>query len=284
MAKFRFTMFFEYRKYGWSETHYWAKAATEHSAILFAGQLLAEKRLQMCAPGVKLTYLRVSDDDIRRDSLAAPADLSPQIAGAGKQLAVVDVDDPANLPDFPYSVVLLRGESGPLYRKNIYISGLRDEWQNVLGVANMPAGWLKGYGAYKVELLDNWGFKVSSRNAVNNPLRPITHVAGPAPFTVSVANHGYADGDKVTVVGVKQAVAAGGARPARINGTWRIAVVDNNAFKLIGTDGTPAYLSGGLAQRRVDEVVGYTAIKVRGFTHRKRGRPFDSPRGRSRRT
>lgn len=56
---------------------------------------------------------------------------------------------------------------------------------------------------------------------------------------LTIATHGYQDGDLIGVRGLT------GIRGA--NGEWAVRVVDANTVELVGTSGSGAYLSGGTA-------------------------------------
>ena len=58
---------------------------------------------------------------------------------------------------------------------------------------------------------------------------------------VTVANHGYSEGDLIGIRGVR------GVRGA--NGDWLVSVIDGNTFELIGSSGSGTYTSGGTATK-----------------------------------
>lgn len=58
---------------------------------------------------------------------------------------------------------------------------------------------------------------------------------------LTIAAHGYADGDLIGVRGVR------GVRGA--NGDWFVTVVDATTIELVGSSGSGSYVSGGLATK-----------------------------------
>lgn len=73
-----------------------------------------------------------------------------------------------------------------------------------------------------------------------NPVVAITGITNAAPPVVSAANHGFANGDLITIEGVVGAVGA--------NGTWEIQnQVTNVSFELKGVAAPGVWTSGGSA-------------------------------------
>lgn len=68
-------------------------------------------------------------------------------------------------------------------------------------------------------------------------VRPITNATFATPIVVSLAAHGYSNGDSVYITGVLGNTEA--------NGTWVIANVAAGTFELVGSVGNAAYVSGG---------------------------------------
>lgn len=58
---------------------------------------------------------------------------------------------------------------------------------------------------------------------------------------LTIATHGYSDGDLIGVRGLR------GVKGA--NGDWTVTVVDSNTVELIGSSGSGSYLSGGTATK-----------------------------------
>jgi hypothetical protein len=283
-SNIRATLFFTSDKYGWSETFF--KVADDLQAVLEDAVRMAVNRIRLCGTNVELDYVRVSDDDIRRDSLVAQPNLTAQlkksvrdvldVGGEGakpkEQKINVAAPDPA---DQPYSAILLRMEAGPLYRRPMYLRGCPDSIiVNPPGPVQ-PKEWGDMFRRWVEFLKGNaWGFKVLNRD-VGNPAKPITASPGVAPFQLTVAAHGLVQGQRVTVEDIK----GEGAVP---HGAFTIDVVDPNTIRLRGTTGAFTYDRGGTVRLRVYKVATISSIIIRGETTRRTGRPFDSPRGRRR--
>ena len=259
----KLTMFFKDGEYGWSETHYYATVNAPLETVLLQGKVLATVRSTLLGNQPRLTYLRVSYDDVWRDSLI----------DSRSSDVMVNTDGPD--AEIPYSVILVRGNSGTLYRKSIYVSGIADSAIVDPAGPKLTADYLKAFKKYFTALTDFWGFRVIIRDTVTNPYRDVTAITGPAPMTFTVPAHGLATNDSIRYQGYKDQA------KASCNGIWTIDKVDADNFKLRGFTQFLLPLKFGRIQKRTIGVVPYTELIIVGETHRKRGRPFDSPRGRA---
>lgn len=286
----RATLFFESGKYGWSET-YFRQAETLQDTMGFA-QFLAASRAKLMGYGVGLTYLRCSDDAVRRDALvdrpqlfaaspSSPAQVPTALAlqpGQGYMIIPpgANIVKPAvgKLADVPYSAILVRMESGSEYHRLVYMRGCPDD------IIVNPAGpilekaWKDSFDAFLSQLVKGaWGFMAVSRNTTRYPLKPIVGQLVADPWTVEVTGHGFAKGDTVRVAGVR----GHGKLP---NGLWTVVPVDTNHFQLYGYAGPLTLAWGGTVQLQKREFIPIKTALIRGETHRDTGRPFDSPVGR----
>lgn len=71
--------------------------------------------------------------------------------------------------------------------------------------------------------------------------KTVTDATNATPIVVSVAAHGYSNGDGVRIAGVTGNTAA--------NGDWAIAGVTGGTFELVDSSGNAAYISGGSAEK-----------------------------------
>jgi hypothetical protein len=77
---------------------------------------------------------------------------------------------------------------------------------------------------------------------VCGPVVGITAATNATPIQITAANHGYKNGQKITIAGALGNTAA--------NGNWTVTVIDPNNFTLNGSIGNGAYISGGFAMNQ----------------------------------
>lgn len=281
----RATMFFSDGKYGWSESHYDPVDGDSLQVVLTKAIELATARSLLLGAGPTLDYIRVSYDSVWRDSLVAPG-IQPY--GPPPNYYNKKFPPPDGNSDVAYSVFQAMGLSGTLFRKPIYLSGVPDVVITDPQSNPINPDWRKAFNAYRAILIATWGFKVIDRDPTSNPpktIQAISYANPPGLTTLNVPGHGLLTGDKVRVYGVKQA-----PNTNKLNGVWFVTVPvvggnpDVNNIQLNGY-GTldPKWLGGGQIQKQIYAVKPYTDVFIKRETHRKRGRPFDSPRGRLKR-
>lgn len=271
------TFFFEDSKYGWSETLWDPTASATPEALQATALAYVNARLALLSPNCQLTYFRVSFAQRRGASYLVGVNRGGNISG-GKT-------GPVNIfSDRPYSVVLLRLTTDTGYRKSIYMSGFPDDC-----IIDTPPyfdpGGAPGVGAALAKLTTilkaSWGVKakqnVTDQPAIVVPRITVTgpnstlalagalgavtnyvHIYGPRNLDLPLGQHGvvlYDEGG--LTVDVKNLGKLGNVYPA---GTVTVQPVVPTIVPLAG--GIPSFVK---------------------TTHRKRGRPFDSPRGRAHR-
>jgi hypothetical protein len=284
----RVTMFFDDGITGWSESHYDTTAPTLTAAVLAATTILVPARRKLLANGPWLKYIRASYDDTWRDSQVffLPA---PNIGAFGQYLNNLAWNTQSAAVE--WTTVLLRGIGGDLYRKQIYISGIPfSDPTDVLSPQDDPT-MVAAFQAYRSTLVNNiYGFSVWQRDIIQFPYKTITAVQ-PAvlPYggiNLTIPAHGFAavPGNRLWCWNFRylfQQIPVGVRTP---NGAYSFAVVDPNTINVPAFRNPPTGIFvSGQAQQQVKGVVPYQDIAMERFTHRKRGRPFDAPRGRSRR-
>lgn len=269
---FRCTMFFRDRSYGWSETHWAQSGVPDLTTVANNAVDLVKVRAALLAGTAdadpQINYVRVSDDSVRGDSFI----FNPQAAGnnvGGNKLAV------PGMSAVPYSVILLRGESGSLNHKNIYLSGVPADFITDPAGPVLNATYQKAFNFYRARLISDWAWAGKTKGGANPP-KPISLIGGLANNVITCPAHGFATGDKVFI---------SKADPKYpVTGYHQITVIDANSFSLNGV-AVPGYvyIGGGVATKFVAGLFPYTNVLIRGQTHRNRGRPFPFVRGRQKR-
>lgn len=287
------TIFFTDGKYGWSES-LWNSSQTTLDRVLEKGITLARKRLPLCGAGPQVPYIRVSDESQYRDSLIETLNLvtikpdgtqaTQGTQGGTQPTFIAPVLKPLtgiDASDRPYSAILVRNESGTLYRRLMYLRGCPDSIiVDPIGPTPTKA-WYDGFIQWAAELIaGQWRFKVLSREPTNQP-KPITGIfpQAAAEARIKSAGHGLAVLNEVRVFNCKGV----GPLPKGIYSVSSIVDADNFTLVNYKPDiGTISYFGGGKYILRTSVYAPITNTLIRGQTSRKTGRPFDSPRGRRR--
>lgn len=302
----RGTTFFQdmtsYVPSGWSESHWLRTPDLDLQQAIPVLQNYALKRQQLLAPGIAITYLRVSNDNVFRDSQIVPGLIPLQMAGGPLLTPVAQGNNaqssgnagpnnpPLNPlfqglePDMDWTAVLMRGEGGAPYtaRSLFWIAGVPDSLTIHSNRGIVDPTWLGLFATWTNELTQNWGF-LGQDNSNANPPKQITNVIPPPPAglaTVTCPAHGFVSGQQVAVRGVKTIQNLG----KQVNVTWQIIVTDANTFQLAGSVNLPQfqYASGGTARLKTRVLIPYAKVIQRRFGSRKRGRPFGLLTGRRR--
>jgi hypothetical protein len=278
----RATMFFKQGEFGWSETHWHQNINITTGALYTASLGLANARAALLDSQSTLNEVRVSQDTVFRDSLVET--FIPPLSGAG-------FGGGGAFGLQPFDVLSLRAEGTSQYRKIIYLGGIESSfWSNPFVGISDP-GWLAYFNIYKAELLANWGFKAQvspDKTMINIPPPTgydITAVDPGLPnvYTITHPGPGFATHQKVRIRGVRML----NPRTPRVAGNY-VAQVTTATTTIISQNHPPGQqydpASDGFIWAETVDVIPYTDVIQDNFTHRKRGRPFDEPRGRSRRT
>lgn len=287
----RVTMFFDDGISGWTETHYDVKSASLLAALqlaVFPGGLVnARTNLMACGPWLK--YVRTSYDGVFRDSRVF---LTPQppVNSQGTYVnnpaynvqglsPIATITEAGN----PFYSVLLRAQSGDLYRKAIYVSGVDYNYiRDNSSILNSPIFTQSAF-EYTAVLTANYGFPVWQRDTQTYPQFQITAIGAAPNYTLTVpgfpglAGSGYRAYISQFRYGYPSRV--------KFNGPYGIVSSAGGQVQLAGfTVPTGVTFVSGQIQLQAKGVVPYTSVTIERVTHRKRGRPFDSPRGRTRRS
>ena len=320
----RATFFITDNRFCWTETYY----CTINSAlkdVMSEAVSLAVKRVQLLASrngditqGPSLDYIRVSFDDTWRDSLINTKckrdggavqynrGLLSQYLGAPNKGGAAYITSLGLSPEMPYSTILLRLQSGTLYRRSLYLSGSPQEVTiDPPGPQpNLVLAFQDALLNFEQELANGkWGIKVMSREAGPGEEKPVMNPTPPQPnqqavnfnpdntATVSIPNHGFPaidqfkDPPRVIIRGTKY------DRPTRgVNGTHHYTIKDANTINLAppvlpaeDVEDPPVYQRGGHARYLFYVVKTIDDVQPVSETHRKRGVRSLAPLGRSKR-
>lgn len=163
------TLFFEVGKFGWTETYY--SSLTDVATVLPIARSLAIQRSQLLTEDVFITAVRVSKDNVKRDSLVTfPARGDQKFKKA---------EGPTEIP---HVCALVRIEGGDKYRRSLFLRGLGDT--DIDGLNFEPNGaWADAFFLFASKLLkDEWGMKVADKDVVQ-PAPPAPAIAKFQNFT-----------------------------------------------------------------------------------------------------
>lgn len=266
---FKASLFFQMNAFGWTESYYSLGATLEDVRI--TAELLAQKRALMLPGTSRITYIRVSDVNVFRDSMLVPL---PAVGFGGGQFGAQFA------AEFPSTAILIRLFATAVARGRIFLRGAQsntglDGNRQELNPEQVP--FLTAYLAQLANPVQNWAIR-----HLNPSLQPIpieTIVTNPIDLTVvTQAAHGAVLGDRVRISRVET---VGGNPPP--NGVYRVLAVTNPTTLLL----TPTHPGGDFdipmtGTLRVLRYI-YSPITAAGFIRvvtKRTGRPFDSPRGR----
>jgi len=263
--------FFGFEDSGWSEV-FWRFADADLKQTLTFAETLAPLRTKLLAQNVRLLEVRVSDVDELRDSFISD-----------KQFFAPKVANPL-AANMPFTSMLLRCESGSLYRRSLYLRGFPAEvtypYPEGDEVVNQ---WIKDFDKWKAKLLntgDNWQFKALSKDPAMGPHKisvVIPSVPNPLYTLVQVPGQVFTTLESLRIAKLKDVEFAGNAP----NGVWSAFNPIANSFEIAtGFPDGGQYKGGGVVYRRVSTFVPITKVVPLRMTRRKVGRPIGSPKGR----
>jgi hypothetical protein len=271
------TFIFNDGRAGWSETWYLAAIADLATAARRA-VTLAESRRELLARGVSLEYVRTSDEDVLGDSLVAitRGDVAGGTVAGGLS------------PDTPYNAILVRAQAGALYRRQVWLRGVPDDWirRNAADPPFFQAPQQRtALAAFFAELAKAPPFAIraiAKEAAVTVPRRVtgVTFNAGTGRWVLEIGAHGFANNDQVRVRGAKPASAGA------LNGVFGLTGVTGTAVEITPSPadgGIVGYLAGSatIAKRVIQYYPINFGLAVR-YAKRATGRAFFVPHGRRR--
>jgi hypothetical protein len=286
------TFFFEFSDYGWTESYWYNYGGSDLNLALPIAQNLAKKRMALNGLGVSMPAIRVSDDQVYRDSLYSStsyitaSDISQVPGNVAQGGALTLVKPILNAPPQDcYDSIEIRMEGGASYRRYMYLRGAPNSvFTNPPG-PNFPPEYIAGFSTWASALEASWLFRVQNKdgNFAQLPIVQVIPGAGGADGSINMGViPAWANGNLIRVGGFRGY--------AGIRGKYRIsnaagAVITLTGFKppsippnvfgygqLISTDasqGQPKY-------QNITNVIAETQ------THRVTGRPSFGPRGRRR--
>lgn len=264
MPLYRATFFFQNsNNYGWTETIYSAKTSIVDA--LAAAQSLARLRISMLGTDAFLTNLRVSDDLVKRDSFVWQNPSSSQGTSVHN----------AKPSDIPNTCLVCRMESGPQYRRTLYIRGQEDDCTTNGGVYTPTPNFVDAFDQWANELITN-GWSIRHRNLLELPAQIATAVQTLPDGIVTVTTATDTDVTQGGIVLIKGCVGA-----TQLNGEWTVLTKPSarsftvKVGAIVGT-----YFGGGNATAQAFLLDPINNVFVRGVSHRITGRPFAGRRGR----
>lgn len=266
MAKIRATFFFKNNEgLGWSETLFSTRATlvdARNDALL-----LIPKRVNLNGNDVFLYYLRVSDDEVKRDSeifrvpKAAQNSKDPELGPSEDAVTALDV----------------ALKAGPTQRGTVFMSGIPDNIVTAGGAFTPTATWQANFAIWAAAVTGGpWGLKYRNTVAPFITITNMTQNGANGIVTVTTsAPHPFSAGDYVNVLQVGGATRARGVQkvidaPTATTFTYRIKMI------------MQTYTGGGKCLPLVYLINAYTTAQVVRVGRHDRGVPFDHARGRRR--
>jgi hypothetical protein len=262
-----------------SESHWYATDGADPVTVLNAGVNLAQYRVNLLASGASMVEVRVSIENIYRDSLvdSTVAFLTP---------AGITAENLGN------DAIVIRAESTSLYRKVFYLGGIPDG-VIVAGKYDPAAAGAGTFGKDVVSYLKalqgkqgttqgSWGFLALDKSAACPRCNVTSINVTTAPTVVTVTckqAHNCSNGDLIRLSYVPNATAQ-----LPWNQVWAVTVVNPTTVTL---NGFPIQLVGysqgigGFLTKQQRILRPYTNLIIDSVNTRKRGARAFLPRGRS---
>lgn len=254
--------------HGWTETFHNNSATL--SQVITQALTVVPLRCSILGSSANLAYIRVSDDDVFRDSQVVTI---PDAQGVGTFRGVSALADVC---------LLVRSTPNPALtgqvRKITYLRGLP---KPILGPADIYApisAWNAAFNMWAAEIINGfWSIKTINRLLVPVAITGAVQDVVTGLVTITTAlGHGLVLGQGVNISGVIGAAA--------VNGRWNVqAVPDATHFKILLQAIMGTYVAGGTAKGVGFQLEPIFRVAPERTAERKAGRPFDSPVGRRRR-
>jgi hypothetical protein len=266
MAIYRATFFFtDTNGYGWSETFFNQGVTLE--AVRDVAKQLVPRRVAILGRGVRLRFLRVSDDLIKRDSLIYDV---PSEDGQLKD-PNIDTSDLAN------TCVWCRLQATAMVRRPFPLAGIPDNVVQPSGAFNQDAAWMTAFQAW-TNAVKNGGWAIKAKNTAVPQFAIVTIQQDAATGDITIEHAGanqFVQNDAIQIKGVRGAT--------QCNGLFYVFKVTAPTFLVIKSRRLiNPYTGGGTVGKVGFTLNNITEISPRRSGTRKRGRPFDSPIGRRR--
>jgi len=260
MALMRTTWFFKLGGYGWTENFH--STITDVNALVTRVETLAPYRKALLAQDAQLVAVRISDDDIFRDSVFLQ---NPPIYGQG---TYPGTSDPA------FTSLLTRWDASNVTRKNLYLRGIQDDLVQFGNFQN-DATWAPRWAAYKAQVT-GLGFGIKRIKQTANPQYSIYSVDNTGVASTSTA-HTFTIGQRVHITGIRTS-------PKVPNLMTVLGPITTFSFVLANWAPRPAvYPNNARVRLGGFEVVAIISGVWERIVKKSTGRPFDTPHGRRRR-
>ena len=260
MALFRTTWFYKVKNYGWTENFH--HPVEDVPTIAARCRDLVPYRKSILANDAELVGIRISDDDIFRDSTFLN---DPTIVGPG---TFPGTSDPA------FTALLCRFDASTLTRKSLYLRGIPDELVENGAFLN-SVDWLPRFNAWRDRVI-SFGFGIKRLSTTANPFYDVLSIG--ADGTVLLAQvHTLTAGMKVHFTGVR-------ITPKLPTALVVFNPVTSSTFNLPQWAPRGSYLPTGAKVRRyIFQIVSIVSGSSERVVKKSTGRPFDTPVGRRRR-
>lgn len=260
MALNRTTWFFKVKNYGWTENFH--IPVDDVPTVAARCRDLAPYRKSILANDAELVGVRISDDEIFRDSTFLN---DPTIVGPG---TFPGTSDPA------FTSLLCRFDASTLTRKNLYLRGIPDELV-AEGVFVNSVDWLPRFNAWRDRVI-TFGFGIKRLSLTSNPFYDVQSIGSDG--TVLLAQtHTLTAGTKVHFTGVR-------VTPKLPTVMTVFNPVTSSTFQLAQYAPRPTVLPTGAKVRRyLFQIVPIISGSSERVVKKSTGRPFDTPVGRRRR-
>lgn len=279
MPNWKCIVFMEANGVGWSDLFYsvGATVLTPQNRV----NAYVAVRLGLLATNAEVTATRISDDDVQGDS-----DLViPETERVGGKLAGL-----ATEADYGFAAMLLRLQSGLMYRRPLYISGFPDWVTRPEGNDGLRAAavFQKNMGAFNA-LLANGGYfiKALQKGAGNQRVNIVgvgrVGVADDhAIITTDNPIPGVLVNNNIKIYNVGPIQGSGVFVGKTLNGTYRVTAIVGNAYTLdFTTQDISPWSRHGTTKKAVTIFTDINKSTFVRITHRKRGRPFGAAVGKS---
>lgn len=261
------TLIFEQGGYGWTESYFLPAPSSDLQAEFAKGVTLASKRIKLCGKQTTLPFVKVSNEDVKRDVLVSGANFQ------GKLTEDSDAPDTALLCN--------RFGSTPAVRSPIFLRGV---WDSIIVTGGQfdqtNAQFVTVFNSWRSYLIGNgWGFL--ARDPAISGTSGVATVTSNGNGTVTVTTEdgifvGLPTGSKI------KAFIAGVQGAASINGqsVWTV----NSGASITSVNRIPMfpYTTGGQVTYRGLKFYAITAISPVRIAERKVGRPLFHSVGRRR--
>ena len=248
---------------GWSETFFCT--LTDYTSVMDRAKMLAPLLINLRGTGVNQIEIRVSDDNVKRDSLVYVAPTADQTTGfPGFEAG-----------EFSDACLLIRMSATPQYRRPLYLAGVPAMYIVNNGQWVPGSAWQAQYQLFVKEMFSgNWGLK---NQVIPGSTNPITTFVGQGStpyvtFGTSVA-HGFVEGTLVNIKGYRGALGLNGRHVVQGVPSLSSFTINSTQFN-VQPKGIPYVYPITYA------LTPFTNLLQERIVRRKRGRPFDASRGR----